>query len=119
MPDCTLIGFVRDPIERLQSAWRYFSPCGQAGIPKGCSWPQFVDAVLSGEMVNHHWMSMEGWYRTENLYRFEDLRRIWESIKLPPLGHHRVSDHSMPTPNYRVEELREIYAYDLELRRCL
>lgn len=118
MPDCQLIGFVRDPILRLKSAWRYFSPKGNAGIRKNSTWPEYVDDVLGG-LTNPHWLPVHSSYRTEVLYPYEYLEDIWNSIGFPPLPIFKPTDRTMPAPDHRLDELHELYAADLELRKCL
>lgn len=110
-----LVAFVRDPIERLQSCYRYFWK--KYSLP---SWPGFVDQVLAGE-PDGHWMPQAQFLPAGcETYRFEDLAVVWARNGLPTLRHlNRGKRPNLPLECYREDDLRRHYRADYELRmRC-
>jgi hypothetical protein len=113
-----IYGFIRQPIDRLQSCFRYFSNQGWTVDRTFETYPQFVDAVLDG-LKNPHWdsqveqLTYGGRYLPTVTYRFEDLSRVWIDLGLAPL-HVRNASRWCETGDYRRQELDNLFSEDLE-----
>ncbi|MEE4302441.1 MAG: hypothetical protein V2J24_23580 [Pseudomonadales bacterium] len=115
--------FLRHPLARLTSAWRYFHPHARFGadaagleIPRGASYETFVDAVLRG-VKDPHWDPQLPRLprRPDIVYRFENIQAHWPRFGLGDLPHLNASADPLvgQDPTYREQELREHYALDL------
>lgn len=110
--------YLRHPIKRFISAWRYFnySLFPEKQIPRHAPFEKFVDCVLDQLVGNVHWnpqlKMFEGCNITE-LYRFEDIAETWPSDI--PLRHLNASHFSVRPPEviHRLDELEEHYREDL------
>lgn len=109
--------FVRDPVERLRSAWQMMSDSYSDYL----EWPDFVDRVLSGELVDRHWMPQAkihtwgGRLIPTSFYLFEDIQEWWGKWFNRVLPH-RNKSNPREIPEYRREDIKEFYAQDIELR---
>lgn len=108
-----LVAFVRDPIERCVSGYRFFHRIAKDWAS---SWEAWVDRVLSTD--NPHWSPQSSLVGDADCYRFECLNEVWETLGFAPLTRANVS-HYAATNDYRCDELRAFYRPDFELRaRC-
>lgn len=112
--------FVRDPIQRLKSAYQFFNGRPPVHAPhRNLTWEEFVDAVLDGA-ENPHWRSAQetidllpGAQGRVTVHRFEDLATEF------PLGPLVKKNESTPIDvdlTYREQELKDFYAADYALR---
>lgn len=127
-----VITFIRDPIERLQSAFHYFNHRNPSfphvdghGTPSELEWDHFVDLMLDHDYWDKHWcpqhwlLVMVGLLETEALVpeNFEDYGEvIRRETGLTPV-HENKSGVPKERPDYRLEELYERFGGDYELRR--
>lgn len=103
------VGLIREPIERLESAYNFFQygQCGQ--FPNGAEYTSirhFIDSVLNGH-ADSHWLP-----QSEQLLlcdTFVDL----ESFKLATTENR--TKH-LEVVNYRLDDLRRYYAGDYAIR---
>jgi hypothetical protein len=132
-PECVV--FVRDPLERMESAFHYFN------VRRGswpvvwdartqsyrqnppASWPDFVDKVLDGKYWDKHWVPQTWlWGPLPTLtFLFEDIETVAKDRWGLTIGHHnRGPVNGEPVRlSYRVPELEDFFKDDLELRRDL
>lgn len=114
--------FIRHPIERLQSAFRYFFELGWPVGPGFNEYPVFVDAVLGG-LKNVHWDSQVeqliygGRFLPSEVYKFDVMPAVWSAKGLPTLRKHNPSSPRQ-TGDYRREELEAFYDRDLKAFRA-
>lgn len=111
-----MIVFVRDPIERLESAYRFFSKSRSNKF--NATWFELVDAVLNGH-PNIHWMPQTRYI--ENFpgieaYPFECLATVWRALFGTELTWANPSD-PMDLAGYRIDELKEHYREDYQWRK--
>lgn len=106
--------FVRDPIQRLKSAYQFFH--GRSRM-KALTWEQFIDRVLAGD-ENVHWLPV-----TETLKRLnrDDVNvHLFENLATEyPLGkleHRNQSEPVNVDTDYRASDIRRFYAGDYNLR---
>lgn len=115
--------FVRDPIERLQSVYKFFRahPPIEGREERGkMLYSDFIDAVLAGAK-NAHWRPV-----TETLSHFAEsdvVVHLFENLAEEfPLGKLAKKNASKPVEQeidltYREAELKTFYAGDYQLRR--
>lgn len=114
--------FVRDPIDRLKSAWQFFADVDPQAVQS--SWERFVDAVLAGA-ENRHWYSQtlthtwRGVFLPTHLHPFEDINQIWPTLIRRPIGQENMSIVRNVDRSYRRAELETFYADDMVLRARL
>jgi hypothetical protein len=95
--------YLRHPVKRLISAWRYFYPSQfprQTRIPAHASFEEFVDRVLGG-VSNEHWDPQLGLYagcNIDELYQFERVMETWPPEF--PLEHLNASHFSVRPPTH-------------------
>lgn len=106
------IAFIRDPIDRLVSAYRFFANMGQNRF-FGSEWPDMVDRVLGG-LWDPHVLPQSLFIRKAGAraYLFEDLAAIWPYKEL---RRENISQGAYMFP-YRMDELLEHYKEDRDLR---
>ena len=111
--------FVREPIERLRSAYQFFVRRPPAGEPNdNMSWEEFIDRVLDGAK-NVHWRPVTEVLATVNrddviVHLFENLESEFPWGNLQRRNVAKVEyDVDM---TYRADELRTMYAGDYALR---
>jgi hypothetical protein len=118
-----VICFLRHPIERLISAYRWFNYTEgwQRDMPfygKKCTWEGFVDSVLNGDR-NRHWLpqsellSHGNHFVPTEVYRFEDINELWPKLIGTPLERINQSNMAPVNDQYRRAELDNLYAEDL------
>lgn len=114
--------FVRDPIERFISGYRFLSRAREILI----CYRGFVDQVLDGWMDMHiqaqrDYHSIDGEFKPTELYPFERLGEIWPFVGMGDLPVKNASPKNWPDVDisYRLEELQNYYAKDYELRAAL
>lgn len=111
--------YLRHPIQRFVSAWRYFYPSQfprESGIPAHAPIEKFIDDVLRG-VENEHWnpqLAMYSGCNIAEIYQFERVNDTWPSEW--PLEHLNASHFSVRVPDVipRHDELRQHYIEDLE-----
>lgn len=110
--------YLRHPLKRLISAWRYFHPAlfpRESGVPAHAPYEEFVDCVLQ-PLSNEHWNPQLRMYEGCNIteiYRFENIAETWP--RDIPLRHLNSSYYPPPTleqTGYRLAELQEFFAED-------
>lgn len=103
-----VIGVVRDPIDRFDSAYNFFQygQCGNFPIGKYKNIKEFTDAVLSG-VEDDHWKPQSDYLKECD--RFVDLESF-------PLGRKENSVKHQEKSIYRSGELKDFYANDYKIR---
>ena len=118
--------FVRDPIDRLKSAFQFFKGRPpimgrhQWGAKQMSTWEGFVDGVLDG-ITNPHWRSVSDTMKLFPpgtkfiVHAFENINDEW-----PLRGKLERRNQSKPIEgvdmSYRADELRRFYKDDYKLR---
>ena len=113
--------WVRDPIDRLVSAFSYFhyTPYLPASITG--RWQTFVDYTLTHD--DPHWtpqvdlLTHDGVLLPNEVYWLKDLQATWPFLGLLPWI--RGVKHVEVDTTYRRDELDAKYAGDYELCRCV
>jgi len=117
--------FLRHPLRRLRSNWRWWSSKRRYPQPiygDKPSWERFVDLVLRDrpETRNPHWNpqceahTYCGRFIPTHVYRFEDIQQHWPDWCPNPLQHLNPSGGGAePLPDYRLDDLRRYYAEDI------
>lgn len=106
--------FIRDPIERLESAYQFFREHAPSFQP---SWQEFIDAVIDGE-PNGHWQSQHVFIeklRQPYYHKFEDIGQVWEDVTGKALPRYQ-SSQKVELPEYRYIDLKRHYRDDFNLR---
>lgn len=120
-PDVPLHVFLRHPVARCISAWRYFSPINfpqGSHVPKGLPYEAFVNRILDLGATDPHWAPQLARLPrpADVVHRFEDIERAWPEI-VPPgvkLMHLNESRVDMPLDRgYRADELEAFFADDM------
>ena len=115
------IGFIRDPIDRLISAWNYSQrrkPWDR--MPNTDTYKQLVDHILSGRSNNPHW-ALQSDADVTKWYWFEDLSVVWADLykaRLPLQQVGRKRKEFTRQNTYRLAELEAHYAPDFAIRRA-
>lgn len=117
LPD-EIHAFVRDPIERLRSAYQFFRKRPPVEYRGGAlEWEQFIDYVLDGR-ENVHWkpasMTIDEVPAEVTVHRFEDLAEKFPLGKLPRKNKSR--EVGSVDVAYRADEVKNMYAGDYRLR---
>lgn len=103
------IGLVRDPIERLESAYNFFQ-YGQCGrFPNGAEYTSighFVDSVLNGH-IDAHWAP-----QSEQLILCDN----FVDLESYPLDRTENRTKHLEVVKYRIDELGRYYAGDYAIR---
>ena len=123
----TRVAFIRHPVARLGSAFRFFHwlmidgvKCDKTAPPKSVlnEWPKFVDYALEND--NPHWRSQISFISDDSgmvanrLHKFENVGRCWEEYYqgiLPWIN----ATSKVPYADYRVDDINRFYKADLEL----
>lgn len=115
--------FVRDPIDRLASAYKFFRGRPPIDYPEdgAISWERFVDLVLDEGKENPHWRSV-----TDTIalagggkiipHMFERLSEEFPLGELERRNESPVDLEQSIDRSYRSDELKAAYAGDYELR---
>lgn len=131
------VAFLRDPIDRLGSAYRFFfwiraeNPDLQidADIGHWDNWQEFIDWALYSDNAHIRpqyelLLTEAGEFVPNRLHWLRDIERIWDDYYpgLIPSGWdfpviHKTSQLDMAS--YRLDEIRERWAKDFELCRTL
>lgn len=114
VPD-RMICFVREPIERLKSAYQFFSQSRSNKFR--ATWHQFIDAVLAGN-PNIHWKPQTRFierFDNPQVYPFEKVSEVWRMLVGSELAHANPSAYKA-LDDYRLNELRKHYAEDYQWR---
>ena len=116
----TRVVFLRHPINRIHSAYRFFKNQHELGckgtglgIPTD-SYESFVDYALTHD--DPHWasqMEMVGGMATD-LYRFEDLGKAWSLHSDVPLNHRNSAPVYEFDQYYRLADLMNISQQDVD-----
>ena len=123
--DClTRILWLREPLERMYSAYRFFKAQHEAGASVGLEVPtddykKFVDYVLKNS--NPHWDSQikmvthKGKFIPTVVQKFEDINELWPTYYREPLSHINPSPKEYKvTKTYRLAELKKKFHTDIE-----
>jgi len=126
------IFFMRDPFQRLESAYSFFVGLVRAGTPHNAvpeaaleSWEKFVDYVLDPRYDDEHWRPQtettlyigDGTDRKlvpTKIMRFEDVTKWWPNFFSRNLPHINRST-KLVTTSYRGDEIRVKYAADYKI----
>jgi len=116
------VAFIRDPRDRLKSAFSFMYWMDEYGRPHHSQpditdWQAFVDHILDpGTTVNEHWMpQVEIFGDVPNTFhRFENLIDHWQTYR-PGYLPHRNRTTRRPTPDYRIAELATMYGEDMTI----
>lgn len=103
-----VIGIVRDPIDRLESAYNFFKYGQQGNFPTGQynDIKDFIDAVLAG-VTDEHWRPQSSMLLLCD--KFADLETMNISKLQNTSPHYEKVEH-------RIEELNNFYSQDFVLR---
>ena len=103
-----VVGIVRDPLDRFESAYNFFQygQCGNFPTGKYRSIREFTDEVLGG-VVDEHWLPQSGLLLACD--RYVDLETL-------PLDRKENSVDHTEKADYRVDDLMGFYAADYSLR---
>tara|TARA_R110000851_G_scaffold70075_1_gene156461 strand:+ start:1863 stop:2339 length:477 start_codon:yes stop_codon:yes gene_type:complete len=103
-----VVGVVRDPIDRFESAYNFFQygQCGSFPTGKYENIKAFTDDVLNG-IEDDHWMPQSSLLRECDI--FADLETIPIILKENSVGH-------VEKATYRLDELKEFYINDYSIR---
>ena len=115
-----VIWFVRNPLERVRSAWRYFEHT--VGWPKETNIKQadyqtFVDLLLDGAS-NRHWDSQTPmvtytrFFLPTEIYPFEQIGQLWDSVVGKGTLTHQNESAKIDTDTYREDDLIRHFADD-------
>ena len=117
------VAFVRDPRDRLKSAFALMYWMNDYGRPHQSrpdvtDWQHFVDHVLNPAIPDdEHWMPQVELFGTgipTVYHKFENLLNHWENYRPGILPHNNRTTWP-PTPDYRLTELADKYADDFTL----
>ena len=103
-----VIGVVRDPVDRFESAYNFFKygQCGNFPVGNFENIQDFTDAVLNG-VKDEHWLPQSDLLNVCDSY--VDLENIPLKRKENSVAHTEVA-------NYRLDELKNFYAKDYKIR---
>ncbi len=103
-----VVGVVRNPIDRFESAYNFFKygQCGNFPTGKYQNINEFTDAVLSG-IPNEHWTPQSDLLLECD--RFVDLESF-------PLSRRENGVIHKEKATYRLKDLKEFYANDYKIR---
>jgi len=113
----TRVMFLREPINRIHSAYRFFKNQHELGCKHVGNWcptgtfEQFIDHVL--QQPNPHWDSQvkqvtdkHGLYVPTITHKFEDIGEMWSHYSDATLNHKNAAPtHYDIDAEYRIEEL--------------
>ena len=117
--------YLRHPIERLRSAWSFFTDSNYFpdpdGDPTGARMPampfeRFIDQVLDEGYSNVHWAPQLAQHKHyDEIYRFENIDDTWpHGHAYRELGHWNKSKTPKPAITYRHLDLVDYYLEDLD-----
>lgn len=111
-----LYWFVRHPVSRLVSAWRYFA--AKPAFPRKMGSPSyeaFVDGVLAKQYVDFHWTSQAAQLCRvpDTIWRFEDLPDVWPRLTPKKLPHLNESTAPAPDAEYRRADVEAFFSEDM------
>jgi hypothetical protein len=123
--DASCVLFLRHPLTRLRSSWRWWSQ--QRNFPQPaygphCLWEKFVDLVLKDrpETRDPHWNPQLDAHKFEGevvptvILPFEEIDLHWRDWCKKPLPEmNQTGGGKDAFPDYRREELEAYYAEDL------
>ena len=117
------IAIVRDPIDRLGSAYSWFYMMREGGfklevdIPWVSGFESFVDMVLDGE-PNEHWhpqASILSGFKFTHIFTLDQLNAKWSEHAVSPTIPHEHAVIRQTITTYRRAELVAKYAQDSQL----
>lgn len=127
-----IVFFVRDPLQRLNSAYHHFNRGGEVRFP-WCvdpndrswafrpEWPtiqHMIDAILDEHVLDRHWapqtsnLTYEGLFLPTEVYQWGDLTPKLAELTSCSLQFHNASIKRKQPITHRVEELQEYYRED-------
>ena len=127
----TRVLFLREPIARIGSAYRFFKNQHELGckhMGNACptdTYEEFIDHIL--RTPNEHWDSQVaqvtdsvGTFMPTDVYRFEDISKVWDMYSPSELNH----KNSAPTKyewdtQYRLDDLENHCHDDIKLYETL
>jgi hypothetical protein len=103
-----VVGIVRDPIDRFESAYNFFQygQCGNFPTGKYSNIREFTNAVLSG-VEDDHWAPQSKVLKKCD--RYADLETL-------PLDRKQNTVKHIEKATYKIDELKILYADDYNLR---
>jgi len=125
--DAECVLFLRHPLRRLRSAWRWWGQ--QRNFPQPCygpqcPWERFVDNVLKDrpETRDPHWNpqieahTFQSAVVPTSILPFEAIHLHWRDWCKKPLPERNATGGgNEPLPDYRLDELEAYYAEDLRV----
>jgi len=114
------VAFIRHPIERLKSAYRFFVQYPVESVNVSDGWHSFVDWALDVDPQNEHW-NLQGEQVgpvVNQMYRFEDIHKHWLRMFGVKIPHTNVS-REQKTNDYRQADIVQHFKQDLELWHSL
>jgi hypothetical protein len=125
-----VIAFIRDPLERLESAWNYFSATfptfPSAWIAKQkrmkvltpATLELFINLILDDGWVDKHWYPQSALWKVEptDVIPFEDFNETMIALGRTP-KHDNPSKGEKTGITHRVPELEEFYKEDFNRRK--
>lgn len=125
------VAFIRNPLDRLASAFSFFSEARIRGnYPEGRppsktkSYETFIDWAL--ETTDTHiipqyelLLTEDGEFVPNQLHKLSEIQDVWMSYYPAPKGKfpHRNSSERLATTAYRISDIDKRYAKDFELWR--
>ena len=108
--------YVRNPIERLRSAWAMYAATNNHVDCPG-AWPgirAFIDQILGG-WCDPHWLpQMQLHEEFDEIYRLENIAETWPGDHI---GHENRATIAKPHIDYRFDDLTKYYAADIAAHR--
>jgi len=106
-----VVGVVRDPLDRFESAYNFFQYGQQGKFPTGgyTDIKEFTDAVLNG-VSDDHWLPQSGLLKECN--RYADLESM-------PITRRENKVQHIEKVTYRLDELKAFYSGDYKIRGAL
>lgn len=105
--------YIRNPIERLKSAWAMFTGLGE--FPRGgnlLSWEDFIDKLLDEGYSDQHWNPQIPQHKTyDEIYRLENINETWPGEHIT---HENIGTYKKPVTDYRMNDLERFFKADLK-----
>lgn len=109
--------FLRDPVDRLISAWSHLRNEDQCppALADRPDYETFVDRVLAGAEDAHWRPQMEALVREpDRIYPFERISEHFPAVTGRAIEHHNASHPPRVNDLYRLDELWQLYHADIK-----